>query len=399
VSRRCQRALDWFTFFVADVQTGFGPFISVYLTAHQWTQVDIGLVLTAGGLAALAFQMPGGLILDAVRSERRVAAFAMIGISVSALVLALWPILHAAASCVLNPAIAAISLGLVGHAAVGERFGRNARFASIGSGLAAAGMGATGYFLSNQAVFLVTALLTVPTLIALAHIPASQIDPVRAHGGLARGRTATTSAALRTLLTNRSLATFAVCVGIFQLANAAMLPLMASIITMRSSTWATTLVAACIVVPQLAVAAISPTVGRWAQRFGRRPILLLGFGAMPVRGLLFMVVTDPQLLVAVQLLDGICAAVFGVLVPLTIADITRDTGRFNLAQGIVGTGIGIGASLSTTLAGLISDRLGSGVAFLGLACIGAAGFLLFWLLMPETAERKDDRKLLPSGRK
>ena len=91
---------------------------------------------------------------------------------------------------------------------------------------------------------------------------------------------------------------------------------------------------------------------------------------------------------------------FGVLVPLTIADITRDTGRFNLAQGIVGTEIGIGASLSTTLAGLISDRLGSSVAFLGLACIGAAGFLLFWLLMPETAEqRKDDRKLLPSGRK
>jgi MFS family permease len=335
------------------VQTGFGPFISVYLTTHQWTQVDIGLVLTAGGLAALAFQMPGGLLLDAVRSERRVAALAMIGISASALVLALWPIfpavlgaqiLHAAASCVLNPAIAAISLGLVGHAAVGERFGRNARFASIGSGLAAAGMGATGYFLSNQAVFLVTALLTIPTLIALAHIPANQIDPIRAHGGLARGRTATTGAALRVLLTNRSLPTFAVCVGIFQLANAAMLPLMASIVTMRSSTWATTLVAACIVVPQLMVAAISPTVGRLAQRFGRRPILLLGFGALPIRGLLFMVVRDPQLLVAVQLLDGICAAVFGVLVPLTIADITRDTGRFNLAQGIVGTGIGIGAA-------------------------------------------------------
>jgi MFS family permease len=366
------------------------------------------LILTAGGLAALAFQMPGGLLLDAVRSERRVAALAMIGISASALLLALWPIfpavlgaqiLHAAASCVLNPAIAAISLGLVGHAAVGERFGRNARFASIGSGLAAAGMGATGYFLSNQAVFLVTALLTIPTLIALAHIPANQIDPIRAHGGLARGRTATTGAALRVLLSNRSLPTFAVCVGIFQLANAAMLPLMASIVTMRSSTWATTLVAACIVVPQLMVAAISPTVGRLAQRFGRRPILLLGFGALPIRGLLFMVVRDPQLLVAVQLLDGICAAVFGVLVPLTIADITRDTGRFNLAQGIVGTGIGIGASLSTTLAGLISDRLGSSAAFLGLACIGATGFVLFWLLMPETGERPGDRKLLPSGRK
>jgi predicted MFS family arabinose efflux permease len=159
------------------VQTGFGPFISIYLTAQNWTQIDIGFILTVGGLAALAFQMPGGAILDAVRSERSVVAVAMIGISASALVLALWPIfpavlgaqiLHAAASCVLNPAIAAISLGLVGHAASGERFGRNARFASIGNGLTAAGMGATGYFLSSQAVFLVTAMLIVPTLIALA---------------------------------------------------------------------------------------------------------------------------------------------------------------------------------------------------------------------------------------
>jgi MFS transporter len=150
------------------VQTGFGPFISVYLTAHGWTQVDIGLVLTARGLAALALQMPGGAIVDAARSERGVAALAMIAISASALVIALWPmfpavlgaqILHAAGSSVVSPAIAAISLGLVGHAASGERFGRNARFASIGNGLAAAGMGAVGYFWSNQAVFLVTAVL------------------------------------------------------------------------------------------------------------------------------------------------------------------------------------------------------------------------------------------------
>jgi predicted MFS family arabinose efflux permease len=117
-------------------------------------------------------------------------------------------------------------------------------------------------------------------------------------------------------------------------------------------------------------------------------MLLLGFAALPIRGVLFMVVTDPQLLVAVQVLDGICAAVFGVLVPLTIADITRGTGRYNLAQAIVGTGIGIGAALSTTLAGLMSDRFGSSMAFFGLACIGGVGFVLIWLLMPETAERK-----------
>jgi hypothetical protein len=305
-------------------------------------------------------------------------------------------ILQAAGSSVVSPAIAAISLGLVGHAASGERFGRNARFAAIGNGLAAAGMGAVGYFWSNQAVFLVTAALIFPTLIALSQIRSDEIDPIRAHGGSVQGRSET--AAFATLMTNRPLLTFAACVTVFQLANAAMLPLMASIVTMRSSTWATTLVAAAIVVPQLVVAAFSPSVGRWAQRWGRRPILLIGLAALPIRGLLFMVVVDPRLLVAVQLLDGICAAVFGVLVPLTIADITRGTGRFNLAQGIVGSGIGIGASLSTTLAGWMSDRLGSSVAFLGLACIGGAGLVLAALLMPETMARKGGPKLLASNR-
>jgi len=385
------------------VQTGFGPFVAVYLTAHQWTQVDIGLVLTARGLAALVLQMPGGAIVDAVRSERRLAGGAMIAISVSALVIALWPvfpavlgaqILHAAASSLVNPALAAISLGLVGYAASGERFGRNARFASIGNGLAAAGMGAVGYFWSNQAVFLVTAALIVPTLITLAQIREDEIDPVRAHGGLPKGPTKTATAASRALLTDRPLLTFTACVAMFQLANAAMLPLMAGIVTKRSSVWATLLVAACVVVPQIVVAVFSPAVGRWAQRWGRRPMLLIGFAALPVRGLLFMVITDPYLLVAVQVLDGICAAVFGVLVPLTIADITRGTGHFNLAQGIVGTGIGIGASVSTTLAGWMSDRLGSGSAFLGLACIGALGLVMVWLLMPETKEIKRVPKLL-----
>ena len=379
------------------MQTGFGPFVSVYLTAHQWTQVDIGLVLTARGLAALALQMPGGAIVDAVRSERRLAAAAMVGVGASALVIALWPIfpavlasqiLHAAASSLVNPAIAAISLGLVGYAASGERFGRNARFASIGNGLAAAGMGVVGYFWSAQAVFLVTAALVIPALLALFQIAEHEVDPNRAHGGPAKGTAAAAPADPRMLLKSRPLLTFTACVALFQLANAAMLPLMASVITKRSSAWATVLVAACVLVPQIIVALSSPAVGRWAQRFGRRPILIVGFAALPVRGVLLMLTTDPYLMVAVQLLDGICAAVFGVLIPLTIADLTRGTGRFNLAQGIVGTGVGIGASLSTTLGGWMSDRLGSGLAFLGLAGVGALGLLLVWLMMPETKDSK-----------
>ncbi len=387
------RGFDWFIFFVADVQTGFGPFVSVYLTAQRWTQVDIGLALSAGGLVALLGQIPGGALVDFARSERLVAGLAVAAISVSALAYAAWPILpivlsaavlHAGASCVLGPAIAAISLGLVGHAAVGERLGRNARFASIGNGLAAAAMGACGYFLSARAVFFVTALLLAPALFALRMMSANEIDPERAHGGLPRARDNRPPARFADLLRLRPLLILAGCVMLFHLANAAMLPLMGSVLTTRSSEWATVLIAACIVVPQVVVAALSPWVGRQAESWGRRPLLLLGFAALPIRGILFATVKDPGLLVAVQLLDGLTASVFGVMVPLIVADLTRGTGHFNLGQGVVGTTTGIGASLSTTLAGYSSDHFGSEVAFLGLAGVAALGLAAVWLLLPET---------------
>jgi MFS family permease len=169
-----------------------------------------------------------------------------------------------------------------------------------------------------------------------------------------------------------------------QLANAAMLPLMAGVVTTRSSTYATVLIAFCIVVPQAIVALASPSVGRKAQLWGRRPLLLIGFAALTIRGLLFATVSDPYLLVAVQVFDGVTAAVFSVMIPLIVADIAFGSGHFNLAQGIVGTATGIGASLSTVLAGYASDKFGSSVAFTGLAGVGALGLVLIWLVMPET---------------
>src|SRR5580704_870569 len=144
------RALDWFVFFLADVQTGFGAFVSVYLTTQKWTQTDIGLVLTVGAFVGLVGQIPGGAIVDAARSQRWVAAMAVAAVGISAFALTVSPIfvvvfasriLQAGASCVLGPAIAAISLGLVGSKGISARLGRNAAFASVGSGLAAAGMG------------------------------------------------------------------------------------------------------------------------------------------------------------------------------------------------------------------------------------------------------------------
>ncbi|MEH2568169.1 MFS transporter [Bradyrhizobium sp. AZCC 2289] len=398
-SRESQHGLDWFIFFLADVQTGFGPFVAVYLTTQKWTQVEIGFVLSIGGIIGLIGQMPGGAIVDAARSERLMAGLAVATIGTSALAYAVWPIfpvvaaaatLHALASCVLGPAIAAISLGLVGPLAIGERLGRNARFASLGNGSAAALMGACGYLLSSRSVFLVTFILAIPTLLALGRIREREIDVAQCHGEVVRDKPDAEATSVFHLVRQRPLLIFAASMLLFQLANAAMLPLMAGVVTSRSSQWAPVLIAACIIVPQAIVALTSPSVGRKAQAWGRRPLLLLAFAALAIRGLLFAIVKDPYLLVAVQVFDGITAAVFSVMVPLIVADIAFGSGHFNLAQGIVGTAIGIGASFSTVLAGYVSDKLGSNTAFIGLAAVAALGLAMIWLIMPETRPTKEE---------
>ena len=386
MSQASQRGLDWFTFFLADIQTGFGPFVAIYLTAHQWPQFDIGLVLTAGGLVALAGQMPAGALVDAMRSARLAGGLAVAAICISALALAICPmfpvvmasrVLHAAASTMLGPVVAAMSLALVGHAALGARLGRNARFASLGNGIAAAAMGLCGYLASSQAVFFLTAALAAPAVLALTRIRANAAEPPKAE-------VASTNTSLVAALGNRRLLIFALCILIFQLANSAMLPLMGGILTMRSSAWASSLIAACIVLPQLIVAGCAPAIGRRANSWGRKPLLLVCFGALASRGIFFAFVNDPYLIVAVQALDGISAAVLGVALPLVVADLTRGTGRFNLALGIVGSAVGIGAALSTTLAGYAIDRFGSSVTFCSLACVAAIGLTLVWALLPET---------------
>jgi predicted MFS family arabinose efflux permease len=137
-------------------------------------------------------------------------------------------------------------------------------------------------------------------------------------------------------------------------------------------------------VPQVIVAIMAPWTGREANTWGRRPLLLLGLAALPIRALMFAWTTNPIILVAAQLLDGVSGTTLGVLTALIVADLTAGTGRFNLAQGFVGTMSGVGASLSTTLSGLVAGSIGRAAGFLSIAGIALAAVLLAWFLMPET---------------
>jgi len=386
------RALDLVNFFVADVQTGFGPFVAVYLTTHKWTQVEIGFALTLGTVTSLVSQLPAGILVDSMRNKRMAASGALVGVIIAALLLAVQPeqlpvlvaqILHGFASCVITPAIAAISLHLAGHAGLGERLGRNARFASIGNGLAAAVMGATGAYFSSRLVFLLTAALCVPALVALW-----AIGP----GHHARSQTTCRVMdvpGLKRLLADRRLLVFGVCVMLFHLSNAAMLPLAGAAVTMRAGHFANLIIAACIVVPQCIVALLSPWVGRAAEKIGRKRLLLIGWGALPLRGLLLAVLPGSWPLVMGQAVSGVSAAVFGVLLPLLAADLTLGTAHFNLCMGMLGLAMYLGAALSTTMSGGIADAVGMQAAFLVLAGVGLIGFLTVWLAMSETRPAGD----------
>lgn len=383
-ARRGLGGLDWLNFFVANVQTGFGPFIAVYLTTQAWTQAEIGEALSLGTAVAMVSQLPAGALVDRLRDKRSAAAVAGCAVAASALLFAVAPtrlavlaaeILHSFGSAMLGPAIAAISLALVGHAGLGERLGRNARFASLGNALAAGALGTCGAYFSSRAVFWLTALLMIPAMVALRATRAAPVTPEEATPqpasapGNRRGE-------LWTLLANRRTVAFAASAALFHLGNAALLPLAAGNVTREAGDVANLLIALSIILPQGIVAAISPWVGRAADHRGLRAVLVAGFAAVPLRAALLAVVADdPVLLVAVQALDGVSAAVFGVLLPVVAADLTRGTGRFNLCMGVLGLASAAGGALSTLLAGLVADDWGQRAAFLVLAACGVLASL------------------------
>src|SRR5215468_6537805 len=314
-SRTSLNGLDGINFFLAGMQAGFGPFVAVLLADEKWTQQGIGFVLSVGGLAGLLSQLPGGELLDVTRSKRVLVALGGIVVAVSAVVIALSPnvpavfaalVLQGLTGGFLGPAVVAISLGLVGHSALAERLGRNQRFASAGAVTTTGVMGALGYFLSYQAIFLASAALALPLLVALSRIRSSEIHFGRACGQpIHHAPTPPPRTRRVTLWKNYSLLTFAGCLFLFQFANASVLPLAGEELAHRSGTGASPIVSSLIVVPQIVVALTAPWVGRQAQSWGRRPLLLLGLGALAVRALLFALITNPLLLICVQLLDGI----------------------------------------------------------------------------------------------
>ena len=400
-SDRPVRALDALNFFLADVEGGLGPYLAVYLlTARQWNQAEIGIVMSIAGAAGIVAQTPVGALVDTLRAKRALIAAAALAVTLLALALSaldgFWSVAAVQTAmgicgAVFGPAIAAVSLGIVGHRAFAARNGRNEAFNHGGNAVAATVAGIAAWEFGPVAVFFLLAAMAVLSLLSVLAIPADAIDHEVARGlpdGDRRHQEQPSGFSL--LLTCRPLLIFTVCVVLFHLANAAMLPLVGQKLALQNKNLGTAAMSACILAAQLVMVPMAILVARKADDWGRKPLFLAGFLILPIRGALYTLSDDPYWLVAIQCLDGIGAGLFGALFPLIVADLTWGTGRFNVTRGAVQAAQGIGASLSTTIAGLIVMADGYSAAFLALAAIAATGLVLFWIAMPET--RNIDRR-------
>jgi MFS family permease len=399
-----ERALDALNFFLADVRDGLGPYLAIYLlTEQKWDEASIGGVMSVAALAGIAAQTPAGALIDRSTAKRALMVTAAILVTLSCVLLPLiqrveliaaTQAIAAAAGAIFAPAIAAVTLGIVGPRAFARRTGRNEAFNHAGNAVAAAIAGITAYSFGPIVVFWLLAAMAIASIFATLSIPPGAIDHQVARGlddtAEPGGTRHDKPSGFQVLLTCRPLLIFAVATVAFHFSNAAMLPLVGQKLALVNRDLGTTLMSVCIIAAQMVMVPVAMLVGRKADVWGRKPIFTVALAVLTLRGALYPLSDNPYWLVSVQLLDGVGAGIFGALFPLVVADLTRGTGHFNVSQGAIATAAGLGGALSTAAAGLIVVKAGYSAAFLFLAAVAGAGLIGFATMMPETLRQAQD---------
>jgi MFS family permease len=397
------RALDGLNFFLADVRDGMGPFLGTFLREHQhWDPGLVGIALASSQIGTVLAQTPAGALIDRIRWKRLAVAIAAALVAVGCVLLYLVPTpivvvaaqtVIGAAAAVFPPAVAALTLGLVGRAAMPRQTGKNEAYNHGGNLISAALAGASAYFFGYGAMFYLVAGMAAASAAAVLWIREKEIDHDLARGADDGEENGHEAIGIGELFKDRRITIFATSVVLFHLANAAMLPLVGEKSSDGLKDSAAVLMSACIIVAQLVMVPVALASSGLAASWGRKPVFLIGFAVLPIRGLLYCMSVNPYYLVAVQLLDGIGAGIFGVVSVLVVADLTKGTGRFNLTQGALATATGLGAGLSNLLAGFVVKAAGFNAGFITLAAIAAAAALFFFVAMPETRHAaKSDEK-------
>lgn len=391
-SRRSQIALDWLNFLMADVRDGVGPYLAVFLKGQEhWLSGAIGAAMAVNNVATALALIPAGLLVDGLRCKRLLIGGAGLFVAFSAILIALLP--HpaivftaeaalGAAAAFLPPALVGISLGLVGPRALPGRISRNEGFNHAGNLAGALVIGVVTRFAGLRWIFYLACGYAIASAVVVALIPAREIDYDVARGAAGPQYPALP---LSSLLWRRDFVVFLISVTLFHLGNAAMLPLAGQVLAATHPGSDAAAMSACIIVAQAVMVVVALVVGRMVARgWGRKTIFLIGLAVLPLRGVLFSLVSSPLGVVAVQALDGIGAGIFGVIAIVIAADLMRGTGRVNVAQGLVALATGLGGGASNLLAGEIAQHFGYPAGFLALAGAATLALGFFALFMRET---------------
>lgn len=387
-------ALDWLNFFMADVETGIGPFVATYLSAaHHFNPAQIGLVLGSQSLAEVVAQSPAGWLIDRTRWKRLLIACAALIIAMGSFFVVKAEsvpsqianqIAIGLAAAFVAPTVNALSLGLVGHNLFARRVGRNSAFSHGGNVTTALAAGFLGYAAGQQWIFYGCAMLGIVVLVTISFIRKDDIDHDAARELPAERRGRVQVYSLADIFRKTEMALFVAIVIVFHFSNAAMLPLAGQELARAEHGKASLYMSGCIVTAQAVMVPVSYGVGRIADTVGRKPVFLAAFLVLALRGLLFSLGQRPVYIVGVEALDGVGTAIASVLGVLIVSDLAQGTGRFNLMQGMTQAAVGTGAFLGNSVAGLIARSAGFPVAFAALAGVAATGFLLYGARMPET---------------
>jgi MFS family permease len=402
--------LDWLNFFLADVKDGIGPFLAIFLTSSQhWDAGSAGIALSIGGVATVLARGPAGALVDAITRKRTLIAVSAGVVAAVSIVMAVypefWPVafaqgLNGIADAMFPLAVTAISLGIVGRKGFTNRVGRNEAWNHAGNVTTAVIAGLAGYFIAQAAVLWIVAALAIASVIAVY-----RIDPKAINHDVARGEEEAgshTPEALDLLFSNKPLLWFTAAITLFHFANAAMLPLAGMKLSQGRADASPLFIASCVVTAQLVMIAMAILAGRKADAWGRKPMFLAGFAVLPLRGLLFALADNPYAVVAIQILDGVGAGIFGALFYIVVSDFTRGTGRFNLALGATAASWGLGAALSNGVAGMIVNGAGFSAAYFFLAACALGALGIYYFAVPEShdyqgLEAKEERGALVAG--
>jgi predicted MFS family arabinose efflux permease len=373
-------------FFMADMQSGIGPFVGVFLQERGWASGLIGTAMTIGNVAGMLITTPIGGFIDSSRNKRIwvvipgicvVAASAIILISQNFWAVTASQIAQSLASAAIVPAVTGITLGIVKQSGFNQQNGRNQAFNHAGNLVGAALSGYLGWKYGYLAVFVLAAVFGAIAIACVLMIPAQSIDD-RASRGSKEDDPDHPPDALIMLLKHRPLLVLALALAVFHLGNAAIVPLYGLAAVADGQANGPSFVATIVVIAQGVMIVTSLIAMKVASKRNYWPVILVSFMFLPIRGVLAFFLTGWWGVVPVQVLDGIGTGLQTVAVPGMIARSLNGTGRINLGQGAVITVQGVGASLSPALGGWIAEWIGYGPTFLLLGGFGLASTALWF---------------------